>query len=142
MSRKMRVLFVDDQPEILSGLRRMLLGLRNEWQMEFAESGEEALKLMDESPFDVVVSDMRMIGMDGAELLTETMVRHPSTVRIILSGQADHESVMRAVTPAHQYLSKPCDTTTLKATVAKSLELRNTLNHESLIRVAFRRNLI
>jgi len=101
---KMRVLFVDDQPNILAGLRRMLRGLSNEWQMEFAESGEEALALMAVSPFDVVVSDMRMPGMDGAQLLTETMARHPGTVRIILSGQADQENVLRAFTPAHQYL--------------------------------------
>ena len=123
-----RVLFVDDQPEILAGLRRMLRVLRNEWQMEFVESGEEALALMAEAPFDVVVSDMRMPGMDGAQLLTETMTQYPGTVRIILSGQADQASVMRAVTPAHQYLSKPCDAEMLKATVARASSLRATLS--------------
>ncbi|MCH7752050.1 MAG: HDOD domain-containing protein [Planctomycetes bacterium] len=135
MDMKMRVLFVDDQPEILAGLRRMLHGLRNEWQMEFAESGEEALKLMAESAFDVVVSDMRMPGMDGAQLLTEVMKRYPGTVRIILSGQAGQVSIMKAVTPAHQYLSKPCDAETLKATVARACALRDTLNQKSLIRL-------
>jgi len=131
----MRILFVDDQPNILAGLRRMLHSLSNEWQIEFAESGEEALTLMAESPFDVVISDMRMPGIDGAQLLTETMARYPGTVRIILSGQADQESVLRAVTPAHQYLSKPCDAETLKATVARACALRDTLSQESLIRL-------
>lgn len=131
----MRVLFVDDQPEILAGLRRMLRGLRNEWQMEFAESGEEALTLMADLPFDVVVCDMRMPGMDGAQLLSETMARYPGTVRIILSGQSDQESVLRAVSPAHQYLSKPCNAETLKATVARACSLRDTLSQESLIRL-------
>jgi len=132
---KMRILFVDDQPAILAGLRRMLRGQRNEWQMEFAESGEEALALMAVSPFDVVVSDMRMPGMDGSQLLTETMTQHPGTVRIILSGQADQTSVLRAVTPAHQYLSKPCDAEALKSTVARACSLRNTLCQDSLIRL-------
>jgi len=132
---KMRVLFVDDQPNVLAGLRRMLRGLRDEWEMQFAESGEEALALMAESPFDVIVSDMRMPGMDGVQLLTETMTRYPGTVRIILSGQADQASVLRAVTPAHQYLSKPCDAETLKATVARACSLRDTLRQEPLIRL-------
>ncbi len=131
----MRVLFVDDQPNILAGLRRMLHGQQDVWQMEFAESGEQSLALMEESPFDVVVSDMRMPGMDGAELLTEIMTRYPETIRIILSGQADQACVLRAVTPAHQYLSKPCDAATLKNTVARACSLRNTLGNESLIRL-------
>jgi len=135
MNMKMRVLFVDDQPNVLAGLRRMLRGLRNEWEMQFAESGDEALALMAKSPFDVIVSDMRMPGMDGVQLLTETMTRYPGTVRIILSGQADQASVLRAVTPAHQYLSKPCDAETLKATVARACSLRDTLRQEPLIRL-------
>ncbi|NOY28958.1 MAG: HDOD domain-containing protein [Planctomycetes bacterium] len=132
---KMRVLFVDDQPNVLAGLRRMLRGQRDAWQMEFAESGEEALALMAVSPFDVVVSDMRMPGMEGSQLLAETMTRYPGTVRIILSGQADQTSVLRAVTPAHQYLSKPCDAEALKSTVARACSLRDTLSEESLIRL-------
>jgi putative nucleotidyltransferase with HDIG domain len=129
----MRVLFVDDQPNVLAGLRRMLRGLRDDWEMQFAESGDEALTLMAESPFDVVVSDMRMPGMDGSRLLSEVMTRYPGTVRIILSGQADQKSVLRAVTPAHQYLSKPCDAETLKATIARACSLKGTLGQESLI---------
>lgn len=132
----MRVLFVDDQPEILSGLRRMLRGFRKEWQMKFAEGADEALKLMDESPFDVVVSDMRMPGVDGVDLLAETMRRHPTTVRIILSGQAEQDAILRAAVPAHQYLSKPCDAEILTNTIARTCALRNTLSQEPLLRVA------
>ena len=132
---KMRVLFVDDQPEILAGLRRMLRVLRNEWDMEFAESGEQALALAAKLPFDVVVSDMRMPGMDGTQLLTKIKAAYPETVRIILSGQADQTSVLRAVVPAHQYLAKPCDAEALKNTVARACSLRDTLQDKSLIRV-------
>lgn len=132
----MRVLFVDDQPEILSGLRRMLRGLRKEWQMEFVEGSKEALALMDENPFDVVVSDMRMPGVDGVDLLAETMRRYPTTVRIILSGQAEQDAILRAAVPAHQYLSKPCDADTLTNTIARTCALRNTMSQEPLLRVA------
>ena len=64
-----RVLFVDDEPRILEGLRRMLRPQRHEWEMAFAPGGEAALAMMEASPFDVIVSDMRMPGMDGATLL-------------------------------------------------------------------------
>ena len=64
-----RVLFVDDEDNVLQGLRRMLRDMRRDWVMEFAASGEEGLRALEASHFDVVVSDMRMPGMDGAALL-------------------------------------------------------------------------
>lgn len=130
---KTRVLFVDDEAKVLAGLRRMLHCLRKEWEMEFVESGRAALARMEADPFDVVVTDMRMPGLDGAQLLTQIMERFPATLRIVLSGQADETSVLRAVTPAHQYLSKPCDADTLKATIARARKLRETLSDESLV---------
>ena len=60
-----RIVFVDDEPNLLAGLRRMLRIKRDVWDTQFAESGQQALALMAEQPFDVVVSDMRMPGMDG-----------------------------------------------------------------------------
>jgi HD-like signal output (HDOD) protein len=125
-----RVLFVDDEPKVLEGLRRMLRMLRREWEMEFAEGGHEALERLAASPFDVVVTDMRMPGMDGSELLKEVMARHPATVRIILSGQCDRDTVLQAVAAAHQFLTKPCDSETLKSTVARACRLRDQLPNE------------
>ena len=66
---KKRILFVDDEPNVLSGLRRSLRGQRKLWDMEFAGSGQEALAKADEIHLDAVVTDMRMPGIDGAELL-------------------------------------------------------------------------
>src|SRR5450755_4506465 len=102
------LLFVDDEPNVLQGLQRQLRPMRNEWDMHFVENGQKALDFMAAQPVDIVVSDMMMPGMDGAQLLSEVVRRHPQTVRLILSGHAEREAVLRLVGPAHQYLSKPC----------------------------------
>jgi len=125
-----RILFVDDESKVLQGLRRMLRSLRREWDMEFAEGGPEALDRLAASPFDVVVTDMRMPGMDGAQLLDEVMKLYPATVRIILSGQCERQAVLKCVRPAHQFLTKPCDSEILKSTVARACSLRNRLIDE------------
>ena len=106
---KRRVLFVDDEANILDGLRRMLRSFRKEFEICFAESGAKALALLNGNPFDVVVSDMRMPGMDGAELLFEVQKKYPHSIRIMLTGQADDESTLRTVGVAHQFLAKPCE---------------------------------
>ena len=77
MSAKKRILFVDDEPMVLQGLQRMLRHMRTDWDMAFVESGSKALDLMAQTPCDVVVSDMRMPGMNGAQLLTEVMSATP-----------------------------------------------------------------
>jgi len=129
---RMRVLFVDDQPEVLQGLKRMLHSMKDEWDVGFARSGQEALGLMEDKGADVVVSDMKMPGMDGAQLLDEVMKRYPRVIRIILSGHSDQASIMRSIGPTHQYLLKPCDAETLKTTIARALGLRRLLADESL----------
>jgi len=127
-----RILFVDDEPKVLEGIQRMLRPMRHEWQMAFAHSGPEALDILAERPFDVVVSDMRMPGMDGGELLTEVMRRYPETVRIVLSGYSAKETVLRSVGPTHQYLAKPCDAETLKRVIARAYALRGVLSSGTL----------
>ena len=127
-----RILFVDDEPKVLAGLRRMLRSLRRQWDMEFVESGPEALRRLADRPFDVVVTDMRMPVMDGSQLLHEVTRRHPATVRIILSGQCDRRAVLKAVGPTHQFLTKPCDSQTLKSAVARACALRDQLPDDRL----------
>lgn len=106
-----RILFVDDEPNVLAGLRNLLRKQRDRWEMLFAPSGKAALEEMATCPVDVIVSDMRMPGMDGAELLRLVKERYPRTVRIVLSGHAEREAVSRAISVAHQFLSKPSDAT-------------------------------
>lgn len=116
---KHRILFVDDDAMVLAALQRMLRPMRSEWEMEFLDSGAKALQRMREQPFDVILSDMRMPGMNGVELLQQVMANHPRTVRLILSGQAEPDLILKCVGVTHQYLSKPCDADTLKATIAR-----------------------
>lgn len=127
-----RILFVDDEPNVLAGIRRMLHPMREEWEMAFASGGEEALAVLANEPFDVVVSDMRMPGMDGAQLLSEVKQRYPQVVRIVLSGHSEDDMVLRSVGPAHQYLAKPCDPRQLKEIVGRACALRDLLSEDSL----------
>jgi HD-like signal output (HDOD) protein len=125
--KKRRILFVDDEELVLKGLQRMLRGMRKEWDMKFVTSARKALELIDLDPFDAVITDMRMPGMDGVELLGEIMKTHPNTVRIILSGQLDQEMILKSVRSAHQHLSKPCEPDLLKSTLAYAFGLRDLL---------------
>ena len=96
--------------------------------MVFAEGGAAAVEELDARPFDVVVSDMRMPGLNGADLLRLTREKRPDAVRIILSGYATQEDLLRAVGPAHNFLSKPCDRETLVQTIRRSLKVRERLS--------------
>ena len=133
-----RILFVDDEPLVLQGLQRMLRPMREEWEMQFVEGGEQALASMAENPFDVVVSDMRMPGMNGAQLLNEVMKRHPRCIRLILSGHSDRELIMRCVGSTHQFLAKPCDADALKSTVRRAAALENSIRSDAVKTLAAR----
>ncbi len=126
------MLFVDDEPHLLAGLRRMLRPQRDRWDVSFASSGIEALHLLDSEPVDAIVSDMRMPGMDGAQLLAAVQRKHPATARIILSGQADLESVLTVIRSAQQFLAKPCDVDVLTGTVDQALKVQKLLTDPAL----------
>jgi putative nucleotidyltransferase with HDIG domain len=129
---KSRILFVDDEQSLLDGLKRSLRSQRNDWDMHFVSSGEAAIRLTQEERFDVVVSDMRMPGMSGAELLGQLSALHPEMVRIILSGHSDEAMILKAIPYAHQILSKPCDADVIKRVIARSLKLKSLVGDEHL----------
>lgn len=135
MDAMKRVLFVDDEPRVLQGLERMLRSRRDEWDMAFALGGEEGLARLDSEPYDVVVTDMRMPGVDGPMLLAQVRARFPQVVRIILSGHTDLEAAFRALPVAHQFLAKPCDSDTLKAAVDRSCRLQSILTDDRIRKV-------
>lgn len=129
------VLFVDDEQSILDGMRRMLRRDRTEIEASFVPSGIEALELLAQREFDVVVSDMRMPYMSGLELLSVVKERHPTVVRIVLSGHAEREMMLKAVGVAHQYLHKPCDADTIRRAVIRSIRLRGRFQEPNLLAV-------
>lgn len=127
-----KILFVDDDELVLEGLQRMLRSMRLEWEMRFVNSGQRALEEMSADPADVVVADMRMPQMNGAQLLNEVMKRHPRTVRLILSGHADQDLIMKCVGSTHQYLSKPCNTEDLKTAISRGIAIESSFRNENL----------
>jgi putative nucleotidyltransferase with HDIG domain len=130
-----RILFVDDEPNVLEGLRRMLRHQRDHWDITFAHSGDEALAMLAQTPADVIVSDLRMPGMDGIALLHQVRERSPETVRIALSGYSDKLESLRAVSHIHQFLAKPCDAEALCATLERALHLSALLRDERIRRL-------
>jgi HD-like signal output (HDOD) protein len=130
-----QVLFVDDEPQVLEGLRTRLQPLQNKWQMTFVDSGADALSHFEHAPHDVIVSDISMPGMDGAQLLHAISERWPATIRIALSSMSDVEQKLRLLPLAHQYLSKPCRPEQLEDAVARSLQLREELTHPSVLAI-------
>jgi response regulator RpfG family c-di-GMP phosphodiesterase len=128
-----RVLFVDDEPNVLEGIQR---ALRKQVELLTASSGAEALRLIGESgPFAVVVSDMRMPAMNGAQFLAKVREQEPDTVRMILSGHADLEAAIAAVNEGHIYrfLTKPCPTDSLLAAVEDGLNQHRLLTAEKVL---------
>lgn len=133
-----RVMFVDDDQGVLEDLKRTLDSMPPEWQMTFCTSGQDALKQLATGEFDIVVTDMRMPGMSGSELLEEVLERYPGIVRIVLSGNLEQDLALRSATAAHQYLVKPCDAATLRATLDAALRIRTLLVSPKLRRLVSR----
>jgi putative nucleotidyltransferase with HDIG domain len=127
-----RILFVDDEEPVLNGLRTRLYRQSGRWTMMFVESGARAIAELEREAYDVIVTDMRMPEMDGAELLQSVSERWPQTIRIVLSGYAESQQALRLVPVAHQYLSKPCDAQRLVSAIDACLHLHALLPHPEL----------
>ena len=128
----MRVLFVDDERRVLEAIERTLFQLDVDWQVTFAEGGSAAVEQLAQAHFDVIVSDMRMPGIDGAALLAHVCEKYPHAARIVLSGQTDEAAAFRVVRVAHQFLAKPCSSETLRQVIERTRELRQWLSEERL----------
>jgi len=115
-----KILFVDDEPNVLSGLQRTL---RNDYPLDIAQGGEQALAILqNKGPYAVIVSDMRMPGMSGLELLAQVEAKSPDTVRMMLTGNADQKTAVDAINRGHifRFMTKPCEA----AVVAEMERLR------------------
>ncbi len=131
----MQVMFVDDESRVLSGIERALMMQNIEWECRFANSGQQALSMLEDNPADVVISDMRMPFMDGAELLSQIRARWPGTIRIILSGYSDADATARMLDVAHRFVSKPCESKMLIGMVKNTLSLRDMLQDPVVVNI-------
>ncbi|HEX3914760.1 MAG TPA: response regulator [Steroidobacteraceae bacterium] len=132
------ILFVDDDRDLLDSLKARLYKHRRDWNMHFVASGDEAIAALESRPFDLVVSDVRMPGMDGGQLLTVVKQRWPTSMRIIVSGYSDPVQAVRLTSLAHQYISKPCDGRELENIIERCFHLQDLLGQESLRKVVGR----
>lgn len=124
------IVFVDDEPNILQGIRRYTRSQRGKWDMHFLESGQQAMDLVAKMPVDVVVSDMRMPEITGADLLEHISHEAPSIIRIILSGEAEESQTYRTIGRSHRFIAKPCDPSLLINEIDAILTLRHQLGYQ------------
>jgi YesN/AraC family two-component response regulator len=118
-----KILFVDDEVNLLDGLNRMLRKKKDDWDMTFIKSGKEALALMESNRYDIIVTDYKMPEMDGLKLLSQIKDSFAGTKRIILSGQSELEIVNKSREIAHAYLSKPCGPDELISVIENKLNI-------------------
>jgi response regulator RpfG family c-di-GMP phosphodiesterase len=128
-----RILCVDDERQVLEGLT---LNLRRAFQMETAGSGADGLKIIEEKePFAVILSDMRMPGMDGATFLANARKASPDSVRVLLTGHSDMEATIRAVNSGQifRFLTKPCPVDVLLAALKAAVEQHQLIVSERVL---------
>jgi HD-like signal output (HDOD) protein len=126
-TRRPSILFVDDEQAILDGLAAALRRQRKIWDMQFICGGAAALGLLEAGRFDIIVSDMRMPGLDGEGLLTAARSRCPGAVRVLLSGQTEPAALLRSVRLAHRFHAKPCSVSELRASLEQLLVLASSM---------------
>lgn len=130
-----RVLFVDNDPSGFEVLKGSANFNSHQWELFFAPHADAALLQLTANSFDVIVSDVRNPGTDGAALLKKVCERFPGVVRIALSAQSEIASALRAVPVAHQFLVKPCDADTLRVAIERATSLSNLLHSEVLAKI-------
>lgn len=127
-----KILFVDDESNALASVRDLLRLERHHWELAFANGGEAALEVLRAGDFDVIITDLRMPGMDGATLLHHVKREYPGIARIVLSGPADQDAIMSAAPVAQQFLSRPCEGSALTAAIERTCALHSLLNNGTI----------
>lgn len=121
---KPSIIFVDDEPNILDALKRLLYPMRQTWDMTFCLGALQALKILAKKKHDILVTDLLMPDMDGGKLLEEVHTRHPDMTRIVLSGHSGNALALKASRYAHQFLAKPVQSEELKRAIERVVTLR------------------
>jgi len=133
---KPSILFVDDEPNVLNGLKRMLYSKRAEWNMAFCGGGREALEELGKTSYDILVTDLVMPDMDGTALLEAVFTRHPAVIRLVLSGQSEKERVYKVMRYAHQFLAKPLQSEQLAQSIDRMITLRDVITNPDVQQLA------
>ncbi|WP_461208294.1 HDOD domain-containing protein [Desulfocurvus sp. DL9XJH121] len=137
MSRR-RILFIDDEPLILRGLRRSLRPKAEEWDMIFTDNGVAALEAMRQAPVDIIVSDIVMPEMNGLELMNKVKDLYPDTIRIAMTGHSSADVASLSALTVHRFLNKPCKAEELIETLEDSIIGRNSMQCDSIRKVVSR----
>ncbi len=132
--KNISVLFVDDDKNILEGLKRKLYSKRSEWELAFKEGGLNAIEYMKTHPVDIIITDMRMPGVSGLDLLNHVNKVYPETIRIILSGHAEKTVVLQSIGLAHQYFSKPANTDDIIEAIYQIISVRKALKQPEMLK--------
>jgi HD-like signal output (HDOD) protein len=126
------ILFVDSDSNQLQSLKRTLREFKEKWQIHYAADAEQALEIMQQTAVDIVVSETQLSGRQGSELLKEVQLHHPSTTRLLFSGQAMRTPAQEIVHHAHQFIAKPCKSDELVNILQRICYLRSQLNNPSM----------
>lgn len=124
------LLFVDDEPNVLSSLKRVLR--KEPYRTYFAQGAQEALDLLEKERVDVIISDLKMPGMDGFELLQKVEKQYPDIVRLVLSGEMDSESILKAIDNGkiYSFIVKPVNKIKLNLVIGQAIEYFNLLQEK------------
>jgi putative nucleotidyltransferase with HDIG domain len=131
----MKILFIDDDLNVLEGLKRMLVPMVDSMQMEFFDQPAQALESIKASPCDLVVCDLQMPGLNGVQLLEKIKTARPDTIRYILTGMIDHPLHHAALRLAHQVIAKPCRPELLRELIQRAARLKHQLDQSELAAV-------
>ncbi|QJB55917.1 response regulator [Pseudodesulfovibrio sp. zrk46] len=129
---KKRILFVDEDQNILDSFRAMLHVKRKDWKGSYASCANGGLELLGNEEFDVVVSDLRIPCLDGMEFLDKVRKVQPNAIRVVLSGYSDMQQLLNTTKYAHQFLSKPCSTNVLLDSIQRLLDIDDILNNDEI----------
>ncbi len=127
-----KILFIDDDENVLAGLKRLLNPYRKKWEMFFLRDALSALKLLEKEQIDVVITDLLLPNLDGIHFLDLISKRFPNTIRIVLSGYDDEKTIFQTVKTAHQFIHKPVSREELISRVEKSIKLKDLIANERL----------
>jgi len=135
LNHKRQIIFVDDDVYVLKGYQRALEPYVNEWDVYFCTTGAEALTIISRQPIDAIITDLRMPGMSGIELLQQVIQHFPSVIRMIMSGNIEEPTSYQAASLAHQLMAKPCDIQTIFSAVEDTCHLRDALSDKKLVKI-------